>query len=29
MTDPIGAIYTKNKIELSWPIRPSVVYDKN
>ena len=27
--DRIGAIYAENETELSWPIRLSVVYDKN
>lgn len=25
----IGAIYTKNKAKLSWPIKLSVIYDEN
>ena len=29
VTDHIGAIYVENKIELSWPIQPSAVYDEN
>ena len=29
MTDIIGTIYAKNGTELSWPIRPSVVYDEH
>ena len=29
ITDPIGAIYVEKKIELSWSIEPSVVYNKN
>lgn len=25
----IGVVYVENEIELSWPIEPSVVYEKN
>ena len=27
--DCTDAIYVKNETELSWPIRPSLVYDEN
>ena len=29
MTDHIGAVYTVNETELSWPIRQGAIYDKN
>ena len=29
ITDPIGAIYVENKIELSWSIESGAVYHKN
>ena len=29
VTNRIGAIYVENETELSWPIGPSAVYDKN
>ena len=29
MIDYIGMVYTKNEIEVLWPIGPSVVYDKS
>ena len=29
MTDCIGAVYIKNEIELSWPIRLIETYDEN
>ena len=29
MTNRTGAFYTKNDIELLWPIRLGVIYDKN
>ena len=29
VTDCTSVVYAKNKIELSWPIRPSVVCDEN
>ena len=29
VTNCIGVVYVENEIELSWPIRPSVVYDEN
>ena len=28
MTNYTSAIYTENEVELSWPIEPSVIYDK-
>ena len=29
MTKRTSVVYTENKIELSWSIRPSVVFDEN
>ena len=29
VTDRTGEVYTENKMKLSWPIGPSVVYDEN
>ena len=29
LVDLIGAVYAKNKIELSWPIKPGVICDEN
>ena len=29
MTKHIGVVYAENDIELSWAIRPSVLYDEN
>ena len=29
MTNRISVLYIENEIELSWPIEPGVVYDKN
>ena len=29
VTSHIGAVYIKNKIELSWLIRQGVIYDEN
>ena len=29
MTDCIDMLYAENQTKLSWPIEPSLVYDKN
>ena len=29
VTDHTSEVYAKNKTKLSWPIRPSIVYDEN
>ena len=29
MTDRTDVVYTKNKTELLWPIKPGMIYDEN